>query len=239
VNDPSVPITPEATLRERILATAAAERSPSRATYRRRELLLVVGALAFSIAHFWLRGGVRLGGEVATRPPALVVVTTGGAALVLTMIVGLALVGRRSSLPPAVGLIATVLVAAPLLLLAWKVGASALVGGMSSEWPLRVGNRCFRLGIELGLVPLIALMVARRHAVMRHAALVGAAMGVAAGAWSWTLVDLWCPVAWFPHLLRGHVLPLVLLAALGAVVGAVVLPPARGARASEAPRAGA
>jgi hypothetical protein len=45
--------------------------------------------------------------------------------------------------------------------------------------------------------------------------LLGAAIGAAAGAWSWTLTDLWCPVAYVPHLLLGHVLPVALLAIAG------------------------
>jgi hypothetical protein len=48
-------------------------------------------------------------------------------------------------------------------------------------------------------------------------ALTGAALGVAAGACSWLLVDLWCPVAHPEHIALGHLLPLVLLAGAGAL----------------------
>jgi hypothetical protein len=37
------------------------------------------------------------------------------------------------------------------------------------------------------------------------------------------LVDLWCPVAYVPHLFIGHVLPLVLATIAGAVVGGPVI----------------
>jgi hypothetical protein len=47
----------------------------------------------------------------------------------------------------------------------------------------------------------------------------GAALGMAAAIAAGGLVDLWCPVANVEHLLRGHILPLVLLAALGALAG--------------------
>jgi hypothetical protein len=46
---------------------------------------------------------------------------------------------------------------------------------------------------------------------------------VAVGACAWVLVDVWCPVAGIWHLLRGHVLPVVLLGLLGGVLGSVVL----------------
>ena len=44
---------------------------------------------------------------------------------------------------------------------------------------------------------------------------------VAAGA----LVDLWCPVAYLPHVLLGHILPLAIAAAFGAWAGRRLLPP--------------
>jgi hypothetical protein len=37
------------------------------------------------------------------------------------------------------------------------------------------------------------------------------------------LVDLWCPVGYVPHLLLGHVLPLLLLMTLSAVLGSRVI----------------
>jgi hypothetical protein len=54
-------------------------------------------------------------------------------------------------------------------------------------------------------------------------ALNGAVMGLAAGACAWVAVDLWCPVAYVPHLLLGHVLPLLVLAGAGALLGHTVL----------------
>jgi hypothetical protein len=50
-------------------------------------------------------------------------------------------------------------------------------------------------------------------------------MGFAAGAYAWFVVDLWCPVAYVPHLLIGHLLPLFLLAGAGALLGKALLPP--------------
>jgi hypothetical protein len=36
---------------------------------------------------------------------------------------------------------------------------------------------------------------------------------------AWLLVDLWCPVGHFGHLLVGHVLPIALLVVGGALLG--------------------
>ena len=44
-------------------------------------------------------------------------------------------------------------------------------------------------------------------------------MGFAAGACAWVAVDLWCPVACVPPLVLGHLLPLLVLAGAGALLG--------------------
>jgi hypothetical protein len=53
--------------------------------------------------------------------------------------------------------------------------------------------------------------------------MLGVALGVATGAAAAALVDLWCPVGHVPHLLIGHVAPILLLGGLGALVGARTL----------------
>jgi hypothetical protein len=50
---------------------------------------------------------------------------------------------------------------------------------------------------------------------VRRPALHGAALGAAAGACAWALVELWCPVVHPGHLAVGHLLPLALLAGAG------------------------
>ena len=43
------------------------------------------------------------------------------------------------------------------------------------------------------------------------------------GACAWVAADLWCPVAYVPHLLLGHILPLFVLAGAGALLGRTLL----------------
>ena len=71
--------------------------------------------------------------------------------------------------------------------------------------------------------PLAALVWERRGSDPVHPRALGVALGVAAGTAAAGLVDLWCPVGHLPHLLTGHVAPILLLGALGALAGARAL----------------
>jgi hypothetical protein len=119
---------------------------------------------------------------------------------------------------PRIVLLAT-LVVTPLVLMTWKVLWSAGFSGALDAWPGRLGFRCVGLSLLLGGWPLAALILARRRSDPLHPALTGAAFGVAVGACTWVMVDLWCPVAYVPHLLLGHLAPLLALAATGALLG--------------------
>jgi hypothetical protein len=110
---------------------------------------------------------------------------------------------------------------APIVLLGWKVLWSALFGNLD-ESP-RLGYRCLVMSLSMGAVPVVLLSLTRRGEDPRHPGLLGAAIGVAVGASGWVLVDVWCPVGGIWHLLRGHVLPVLLLAALGGALGSVLL----------------
>jgi hypothetical protein len=223
-----------AELRARVVAAAAAEASPTRAAVSRRNVFISMAAAASGIGAFVIFAVlmsqselVRLGGEVAThqrldRSVWLVVTTAGGAlgvaatALWLALWRGRSMLGRsRSSLLYGSALI-------PVGLFAWKVISGLAFGYPMIAWPERPGLRCLSLSLLVASGPLLAFLAVRRRAPIRPA-LNGAAMGVAAGACAWVAVDLWCPVASVPHLLLGHVLPLGILAAVGALLGDALL----------------
>ena len=103
-----------------------------------------------------------------------------------------------------------------------KVGWSAAFGDGMVLWPARLGLRCLSLSLLVAIGPLLSFLALRRSAPA-HPALNGAAMGFAAGACAWFAVDLWCPVAYLPHLLLGHVLPLFVLGVVGALLGQALL----------------
>ena len=96
---------------------------------------------------------------------------------------------------------------------------------MMARWPGRPGFRCLGLSLGMAAPLLAAFLVMRRRSDPVHPGIAGAVLGVTAGVAAGTLVDLWCPVAHVPHVLLGHILPLVLLACLGAWIGRRLLPP--------------
>lgn len=228
-----------AELRARVLSAAAAEESPTRAQVTRRNMFLSMVAAASGFAAFvvfavFMSEGemVRLGGDVAVqqhveRSILLVLMTAGGALAVAAAALWLAVLRGQSMLgrPGRWLLLGCVLI--PIGLFAWKVGWSFVFGDPMMAWPGRSGLRCLSVSLLVALGPLLSF-VAMRRSVPLHPALNGAAMGVAAGACAWVATDLWCPVAYVPHLLLGHVLPLVILACLGALLGRAMLTLRRG-----------
>jgi hypothetical protein len=201
-------------LRDRILRQVEAEPAPTRATVQRRGALVLGGAFALALAVFWYYGGAR----ITERPLWLVLATAGGTGLLALGAIWAAFGRGRSALGRPRVLLAALAVASPLLLVAWKFGISA-ADGMADEWQPRLGLKCLTLSLKTGLFPLLAFVMARRGSDPVHPFALGTALGAAAGTFAAMLTDLWCPVAYMPHLLLGHVLPLVSLTALGAGLG--------------------
>ncbi|HYP75663.1 MAG TPA: NrsF family protein [Polyangiaceae bacterium] len=213
------PSTAEAQLRAQVIGLSAREPSPTRAqvALQRRVVLSVVMLVPLLVFMAW--GGIRVG----PRPERLVLQTALGSAVLAA---GLAVIGvgrGRSMLGrPRAWLLAQVLVTPPLLL-GWRVLTSLGYPDMMIAWADRPGLRCFALSLALSLAPLFGLLWLRRGSDPLHPRLTAAALGAAAGAGAWVLVDLWCPVGYVPHLLLGHVLPLLLLSAGSALLGSRVV----------------
>jgi hypothetical protein len=219
-----------AELKARVLAAARGEPSPTRAAVQRRNLLISVFAAASGVGAFVIfalltSDGqlVRQGGEVAAhahleRSVSLVVTTAGGAVAIAAIALWFALRRGRSMLGrPRRWLLSGILLI-PLALFAWKVSCSLAFGDPMADWPDRPGLKCLSLSLVVAAGPLLAFLTARRSAPV-HPTLNGAAIGVASGACAWVALDLWCPVAFVPHLVLGHVLPLCILAGVGALLG--------------------
>ena len=81
---------------------------------------------------------------------------------------------------------------------------------MMIAWPERPGLRCLVMSLVLSLAPLMGLLWMRRDSDPVHPRTTAAALGTLAGAFGWVFVDLWCPVSHVPHLLIGHLVPLLL-----------------------------
>jgi Negative regulator of sigma F len=210
-------------LKARVLASVGSVPAPTRAeTMRARAWLFGCGIVGALIV-FFLEGGLR----ITARPPSLVALTSLGSAIIVGIGIWL-LVTRGGSMlgrPRAVLVSAAVLAAAGFV--AWKYAISSFYG-LTASWPERPGFRCLGLSVAFGALPLAGALLSWRRAAPLTPLATGAAFGAGAGLGSVVLVDLWCPVAYLPHLLLGHVLPIGLLAGLGAILGSRLLRIRRG-----------
>ncbi len=213
---------PPDALKIRVLQAVRERPVPSRTD--RLPTTITLGALAALAMCAVLEWGPLLFGEAggpahaAGRPAgsaAWILVGTVGVALLAT---SLALPRRRSMLAPPRGVLLAVAIGVPLLVGAWLV----LWHATYDDPFTRVGFRCFALTAMTAPWPFLALVHAARRVEPRHPGAAGAALGAAAGAWAAVMGALWCPLSTQPHVVVGHVLPLVALCLAGAAVGARV-----------------
>jgi hypothetical protein len=211
--------TPPAALRARVLGLVAEQPALSRREVQRHTLAWSVLGVLAPLLLFALLGGAESGPRPWTLLAATVTGTAGLSVVALSVAFGR---GGRTLGPAREWLVGVALVPA-LLMLLWKLSCSASVGGMLDAWPARPGLRCFGVSLLFGVVPLATFSIARRASDPVHPRSLGAALGASGGLWAATLVDLWCPVGSPLHVLLGHVLPPLLLAALGALAGSRLL----------------
>ena len=208
-------------MRAQILDAVARETSPTRGQRRRHIAWLSILAGSIAVTIFAAAGGIR----PYSRPLSLIIATATGTATIAAVALVVALRRGRSMLGRSRALLTATMLLLPPAVLAWKLWVSAHYPGMSVAWELRPGFRCLGLAHALGLLPLGIALAARRRTDPVDPGLTGAALGVACGLTTAAFVDLWCPVAHLPHLLLGHVLPVGILAFVGAMVGSRLLPP--------------
>jgi len=207
-------------LRARVLAEVARTPSPTRAVHRRRVLLIAaLGALA-TASLFLAMGGMSPG----TRPVEMIAFTVGFGLLAAAVLTRLS-AGERGSMlgRPRSVLLTAVVVMAPLLALValcstlvWPESAAEPVGGGAN-----IG--CGLMSVVQGSLPLVALLLPRRGSDPVHPALTGAALGMTAGAWTVVMAYLRCPHAAATHCIVAHVAPTLVLTALGAALGWLLL----------------
>jgi hypothetical protein len=212
---------PSEDLKWRILAAVEAAPASTRQVESKRAVWLVWGALVLALLAYAGFGGVR----VTDRPMALVLGTVLGTATIAALTLWIALGRGRAKFGRASSVLTGVMIASPIALLAWKVVWSAQYDHGLDRWPGRLGLRCLGIGLTLGALPLAAVLFSRRGTDAVHPGRAGMAMGVAMGLGAAVLVDGWCPVAYVPHFLLGHILPLALLGAAGLWFGRKMLAP--------------
>jgi hypothetical protein len=111
----------------------------------------------------------------------------------------------------------------PGILFAMMFALAVLHPEVTTIHPERLGLKCLGLTLAAAAFPLISLLYLRRESDPVHPALTGAALGSACGASAGIMVELWCPVATPAHVAFGHILPILVLALLGTLLGARVL----------------
>jgi hypothetical protein len=216
---PAPPVEPPDELRAKIALAITAQSSPPRRTVVRQTVALTVGSWLIAILVFLYAGGLRPTG----RPLPLILGTAAGIGAI-AVVAGWAALGRgRSTLGRARHWLLPIVMGSPALILAWKIFWSAQYQGALEHWATRPGFRCLGLSMAIAIGPLMAFAIARRGSDPRRPVLTGFAAGMAIGAITSLLTDLWCPVAYVPHLLLGHLLPIVLLGGLGAWLGRVAI----------------
>ena len=220
----SIDRAPSAELRARVLAEIARTPSPTRTEFKRRILLVAgIGTVA-TAAIFVAMGGMSPG----ARPAEMIAFTVGSGLVAVAVLTRLSSPsgsgGDRSMLGrPRSVLLASVVASAPLLAIVaviasmmWPEPAAAHVGGGAHL-------ACGAISVLQGALPLLALIVPRRGSDPVHPAITGAALGMTAGAWTVVMAYLRCPHADALHCVLAHVVPTLILTALGAVLGFVFL----------------
>jgi len=219
-SSPHYDLAPE--LRRRVLAAVQAEPSPTQAAVRQRGWLTLGIGAAVAVAVFAHFGGIR----VYERPGLLVACTCFGWSVAGSVAAALGVSRGRSTLGRSTVSLLTLVFLTPVALLVWKVGVTIPFGPeMMVQWPTRPGFRCLGLSLAMAAPLLVALVVMRRRSDPVHPGVSGAALGITAGVAAGALVDLWCPIAYVPHVLLGHILPLVVVSTFGAWAGRRLLPP--------------
>ena len=218
-------------LRDRVLSEARREPSLTRDGYRQRARRGAQAAIIATLLVFLAMGGMHTHG----RPAALVLGSAalwGGVALGATwlgVIRGGAMLGR----PPR-WLLAVAGLTPVLLSAGWWVAASIL--GLAPDIPDTGGPAlspassafgadatCFGFTLVLAIAPLIAFLALRPEGDPVSPASSGAALGAAAGAWAGFLMALHCERADPHHVVLAHVIPVAVIALVGALVGRQVL----------------
>ncbi|HLK41259.1 MAG TPA: NrsF family protein [Polyangiaceae bacterium] len=207
---------PSPELRARVLAAVRAEPVPSRPAGTWRSVAIV----ALGLGSVVLLGQAGGGPQLRERPLGYVVAL----ALVWLPIATLATwagFGRgRSMLGRPAGWSFAVAVGTPAaLLVTWL--------GVAVAWPETMQDAsggqahlvCLLATLLLSVGPLVAFFVVRRGGDPVAPHLSGAATAAAAGAWGAAALPLFCGFTAPLHIAVGHVLPVALMAALGALLG--------------------
>jgi hypothetical protein len=207
-------------LKARILAQARSTPSPTRQASHVYAWLVLPSSVIVAAALFFAFNGPRHGQGRA--PWFYAASCVGWAAVAALSVWGSYLRGRSAVGRPRVWLMA-VAVGTPALLFAMMYGFAVIHPEVTLLHPERLGLKCLGLTLAAAAFPLLGLSLVRRGSDPVHPVATGAALGSACGASAGVMVEMWCPVAAPRHVAIGHILPIVIMAILGALLGARVI----------------
>jgi hypothetical protein len=206
---------PSSELRARVLSAVAKEPSPARRAVERRRALALLGAGLWMLFVFGGLGGFR----AVERPLAFVLGTGAGwAAIALVATWGASRGGSMVGRPRSALLLLVVMT--PLALEVWYAAWALRADFAVAVAPIDKSALCAIATLTMALAPFALLFLGRRGSDPNHPRATGAAMGVVAGVWGAVLIDLHCERTDILHVTLGHVLPVLVLALVGWVLGA-------------------
>ena len=196
-----------------------AEPSPVRRVVETRHRYRLAGAAFVSLAMLAVMGGPR----ATMRPPVLVALTASLAAVVAIVLSHLGLRRGGSMLgSPRAWLIGSAALSPFVLGLAWfAIPWSPPPPSMPQGWS--ADATCFALIVAMASMPLAVFITSRREGDPIRPEATGAILGAAAGAWGTVLIELHCELTLPRHVVLGHLMPIVLLAIVGAAVARSLL----------------
>jgi hypothetical protein len=207
-------------LRDRILAAAHAEPSPTRPVYLRRVALVVGLSLACSLLLFFGVGGIQLG----DRPAAYVAALGLGWGLLAGALLAATLGRKASPLGPRPELLAAVTILAPTLLgMLVFLGKWIWPQTVECDGPNNHDGRCFFFAVAFALPPLAAWIWSRRGRIVEHVPLHAAAFGSVTGSFGALLITLRCTFANLSHLFLGHVFPVIVVSVVASLLASRTL----------------
>jgi hypothetical protein len=204
-------------LKARVLDAARAAPSATRTASLAFSWLVLPSSIIVAAALFFAFDGVNHG---EGRPLWFYFASSIGWAAVAALSMWGALMRGGSAIGRPRAWLLSVTVGTPAVLFAMMFGFAVVHPEVTALNPERLGLKCLGLTVAAAAFPLLALALVRRGSDPVHPIATGAALGAACGASAGVMVEMWCPVAAPRHVLVGHVAPMIIMALVGAALGA-------------------
>jgi len=207
-------------LKAKVRGAVGARPSPTRSTGRAQARAIALASVVIAAVLFFGVGGVSHG---AGRTTGVAAASIGGWGVIAAAAVWAANRRGGSATGPSRAWLLSVAVGTPALLLALMLAIVLVTPAASEIHPERLGLDCLSLTLAAATFPFVGLLLLRRGSDAVHPGAAAAALAAASTTAGGVIVELWCPVVAWKHVALGHVLPIAVLALVGAFAGGEVL----------------